>query len=84
MVFFLLWSQSADKLTKNETKKIFNVLVIDVYDNGCLRPVFFNLGSSEPLGSDKIFLGSATFLAISSFMIFEHTKLLKIEQKRVC
>jgi hypothetical protein len=47
------------------------------------NPVFFNLGSGEPRGSAKIFLGSAKFLTISSFTIFEQTKLLKIEQKRV-
>ncbi len=32
-----------------------------------ILPVFFNLGSAEPRGSAKIFLGSANYLTISSF-----------------
>jgi hypothetical protein len=43
--------------------------------------VFFNLSSAEPRGSAKIFMGSAKFLTISSFIIIDQTKLLKFEQK---
>ncbi len=31
------------------------------------KAVFFNLGSAEPRGSAKIFLGSAKYLTIVSF-----------------
>jgi hypothetical protein len=47
-----------------------NVKVTKKYGNKKLkslepRPVFFNLGSAEPKGSAKIFLGSAKFLDVS-------------------
>ena len=36
------------------------------------RPVFFNLGSAEPRGSAKIFLGSAKYVYISFFGYLWH------------
>ncbi len=42
-------------------------VIIQLFDE-CSRSVFFNLGSSEPRGSAKIFLGSAKYLNILLFI----------------
>ncbi len=41
-----------------------------------VRAVFFNLGSEEPKGSAKIFLGSAKYLFTSSFCVYVYKTLM--------